>query len=173
MLKAGAAAEFLEIFFRKISVEISDSNSRNIDQLKRIEFQFRIGIIDENVYSTIENKLMENPLFSKLFQNHYRLKEFTTEVLAGVLRSDQALLDSFVNKVLGIKGKNFVVDTQRLYQDVTVDMVFSNDDTLCFLEHTVQAVAEKQMTLLENAKPYYLPNARIFSGISEILLQIL
>lgn len=108
---------------------------------------------------------MKNPLFSKLFQSHYQLKEFTTEVLAGVLRSDQALLDSFVNKVLGINGKNFVVDTQRLYQDVTVDMVFSNDETLCFLQHTVQAVAEKQMALLGKCQALLLTEPQEYSEV--------
>ncbi len=99
---------------------------------------------------------MENKLFSKLFHNTYRLEDFTTEVLTGVLRSNQALLDSFVNKVLGIEGNNFVVDTQCIYQNLTVNMVFSNDDTLCFLENTVQAVVKEQTAHLEKCEAVLL-----------------
>ena len=65
-------------------------------------------------------RFMENPLFSQLFHNTYGLEDFITEILAGVLRSDPALLDSFVNKVLGIKGRDFIVETQRIYGDLTV-----------------------------------------------------
>jgi hypothetical protein len=108
---------------------------------------------------------MEKSLFSQLFHNHYGLKDFTTQVLAGVLRSDQALLDNFVNNVLGIKGKNFVVDTQRLYQDVLVDMVFSNEDTLCFLEHTVQAIAEEQMAHLGKCQALLVAEQQEYSRV--------
>ncbi|MEN8217940.1 MAG: hypothetical protein ABFS56_16540 [Pseudomonadota bacterium] len=99
---------------------------------------------------------MENPLFTKLFHNSYRLEDFTTEILAGVLRSNQALLDGFVNKVLAIKGRNFSVETQRTYQDLTVDMVFSNNKTLCFMENTVQAVVTEQREQLEKCEAILL-----------------
>ncbi len=105
---------------------------------------------------------MENSLFSQLFHNAYGLEDFATEILAGVLRSDQALLDDFVNKVLGINGCNFRVETQRTYQDLTVDMVFSNKDTLCFLENTVQPIVAEQQALLEKCQTVLLakhPNA--------------
>jgi len=85
---------------------------------------------------------MNNPLFSQLFHNAYGLEDFTTEILAGVLRSDQALLDNFVNKILGIKGRNFVLETQRFYDDLTIDLVFFNNKNLCFLANSVQTVIE-------------------------------
>jgi len=113
----------------------------------------------------MEKKLMKNPLFSKLFQGSYGLEEFTTEILAGVLRSNQALLDSFVNKVLGIEGDNFVVNTQHTYQDLTINMVFSNDETLCFLENTVQAVVKEQTAHLEKCQAFLLAEQQEYSNV--------
>jgi hypothetical protein len=96
---------------------------------------------------------MENPLFISLFQQgHYNLEDFTTEVLAGVLRSNQTLLDGFVNQVLGIKGEHFALETQGVYGDLTIDMVLSNQDTLCFLTLNTQAVAEEKKELLETSE---------------------
>ena len=46
---------------------------------------------------------MENQLFCKLFtHSSYKLEDFATEVLAGILSSHPSLLDSFVNKILKI-----------------------------------------------------------------------
>jgi len=100
---------------------------------------------------------MENPLFVKLFQRgHYSLEDFTTEVFAGVLRSDQTLLDTFVNQVLGIQGTNFGLETWETYGDFTIDMIFSNQESLCFLENNTQAMAEKKITLLEKCEALLL-----------------
>ena len=76
---------------------------------------------------------MPNSLFNKLFYNTYKLKTFTTEILAGVLQSNQKLLDDFVNTVLNIKGSNFVVETQSTNDCSEPDMIFSNEQSLCFL----------------------------------------
>lgn len=108
---------------------------------------------------------MEQHLFSKLFHNTYDLEDFTTEILAGVLRSDQALLDSFVNKVLGIEGSHFVVDTQSTYQNLTVDMVFSNEESLCFLENTAQPVVEEQLSQLEKCEAVLLGEQEEYSQV--------
>ncbi|OAD18817.1 hypothetical protein THIOM_005577 [Candidatus Thiomargarita nelsonii] len=108
---------------------------------------------------------MENSLFSQLFHNAYGLEDFTTEILAGVLRSNQALLDGFVNKVLGIKGRHFSVKTQRTYRDLNVDMVFSNNKTLCFLENTVQAVVTEQLAHLEKCEEILLAQQAEYPNI--------
>ncbi|RKZ49895.1 MAG: hypothetical protein DRR16_07750 [Candidatus Parabeggiatoa sp. nov. 3] len=100
--------------------------------------------------------MMKNQLFSRLLHNAYGLEDFTSEVLAGVLRSNQALLDNFVNKVLGIKGRNFRVETQMSYQALTVDMVFSNKTNLCFLENQVHAIVEEQTHRLEKCEQILL-----------------
>ena len=99
---------------------------------------------------------MENHLFTKLFNNVGGLEDFSTEILAGVLRSNQTLLDSFVNKVLGIKGHNFKIETQRSYQNVTINLVFSNEKTLCFLENTIQAVVAEQLDHLKKCESILL-----------------
>ncbi|MCK5719165.1 MAG: hypothetical protein KAH84_04350 [Thiomargarita sp.] len=93
---------------------------------------------------------MEKPLFSQLFYGTYELESFATEVLAGVLCSEQALLDSFVNKVLGIKGRNFTVKTQYIYDDISINMVFSNKENLCFLENAANIITENQHSNLQD-----------------------
>jgi hypothetical protein len=83
---------------------------------------------------------MENQWLSKLFTHStYRLEDFTTEVLAGILCSDQTLLDSFVSIVLKIEGSDFKLETQKVYSNSKINMVFFNDRTLCFLENQVVA----------------------------------
>ncbi|WP_223588948.1 PD-(D/E)XK nuclease family protein [Neobacillus bataviensis] len=61
------------------------------------------------------------------------LEDFVTELLAGVLQTDQQLLDRFVNEVLLIDGVDFTVDSQVFF----IDLVFENDSTICFLENKV------------------------------------
>jgi len=96
---------------------------------------------------------LENKLFNRLFTHStYNLEEFTTEVLAGVLRSDQTLLDNFVNKVLKIEGRNFNVETQQSHLNIQPDMVFSNKEILCFLQSKVDSFVETaQLEKLKNA----------------------
>ncbi len=108
---------------------------------------------------------MKNPLFTHLFHKTYGLENFSTEVLAGVLRSDQALLDSFVNNLLGIQGHHFNIETERTYQDLTIDMVFFNEDSLCFLENTVQAVAIGYPDRLEKCEAILLGEQQEYSNV--------
>jgi len=95
---------------------------------------------------------LEIRLFSRLFAHStYDLEEFTTEILAGILRSNQTLLDNFVNQVLTIEGENFIVDTHQTYGESAVDMVFSNKTTLCFLQSKVDTfVPTMQLEKLKN-----------------------
>lgn len=91
-------------------------------------------------------------LFIKLFdlysQSKKPLEDFTTELLAGVLQADAILLNEFVNEFLGIDGKDFKLSTQKLYQykdkksidkKSIIDMVFENQDSICFLENKVNS----------------------------------
>jgi hypothetical protein len=90
------------------------------------------------------------------------LEDFVTEVLAGILQTNQSLRDSFVNEVLLIEGSNFKVSTQIRYSlpdDVNciIDLVFENEDSICFLENKVMAnegdrQLERYATVLENIK---------------------
>lgn len=95
---------------------------------------------------------MQNQLFGKLFsRSSYVLEDFATEVLTGILRSEQALLDDFVNNVLKIQGKNFSVETQKNYGNLKVDIIFVNKDSLCFLQSKVDSFVEtRQLEQLKN-----------------------
>ena len=87
---------------------------------------------------------MKTNLFVKLLSLHHPtipLKDFTTEVLGGILSSNQSLLDSFVNRVLKISGSQFKIKTRTFHRMATrkdlccrVDLVFENENYLCFLE---------------------------------------
>lgn len=66
-------------------------------------------------------------------------EDFTTEVLAGVLQSDQSILDEFVNEILLIPGIKFQVETQKAIDGSRIDMVFENKDTICFLENKIES----------------------------------
>lgn len=81
------------------------------------------------------------------------LEDLTTEFLAGVLESEQELLNSFVNEVLQIAGSEYSLFTQKTYksdEDVhdenqrfrRIDMVFSNRDNLIFLENKIESAEE-------------------------------
>jgi len=70
-------------------------------------------------------------------------ENFTTEVLTGILEVNQERLDQFVNNVLKIEGNGFSVYSQKRYalQDDKarrIDMVFENEDILCFLENKIE-----------------------------------
>ncbi|RDI36475.1 PD-(D/E)XK nuclease family protein [Falsibacillus pallidus] len=72
------------------------------------------------------------------------LEDFTTEVLAGVLKSDQGMLDDFVHKMLHQDGGHWKVMTQVYYPledslDCFVDMVFHNEDSIAFIENKVDS----------------------------------
>jgi hypothetical protein len=72
------------------------------------------------------------------------LEDFTTELLAGVLRSNQAWLDAFVSKVLTLEGGEWRVTTQKYYPlsnhfNCIVDMVFYNKDSIAFVENKVDS----------------------------------
>ncbi len=87
---------------------------------------------------------MKTNLFVKLLSLHnptVPLKDFTTEVFGGILSSNQSLLDTFVNRVLKMSGSNFKIKTRNYYKMANrqeffcrVDLVFENENSLCFLE---------------------------------------
>lgn len=74
------------------------------------------------------------------------IEDFTTEILAGVLRSNQSMLDGFVNTVLKIPGDGYQVVTQKFYplkddSNCRVDMVFFSENQICFMENKVDTTA--------------------------------
>ena len=86
---------------------------------------------------------MFNPIFVNLlrlyssYSQKTPVEDFTTEVLAGVLQSDPTLLTNFVNQVLEIEGDGFTVTTQVSFSNARIDMVFTNNTTVCFLENNL------------------------------------
>ena len=104
---------------------------------------------------------MESHLFNKLFSHSlYGMEEFATEVLAGILRSDQELLDRFVNQILKIEGQNFTVEVPQNSGEIKPDLVFSNKTILCFLQAKVDTFVRSAQ--LENLK-------NVLNGQSESL----
>lgn len=100
-------------------------------------------------------------------------EDFTTEVLCGVLCSNQTILDSFVNTVLKIAGENFSVVTQKSYPSSRVDMVFENNDSIIFLENKVGSeegngqLSKYAELLCEQDKKYYLRFCTKFLELKE------
>lgn len=74
-------------------------------------------------------------------ENSTPLEDFTTELLAGVLSNNNALLHSFVNDFLELEGEGFSVKTQKHYKNEKsiIDMVFENENTTCFIENKVHS----------------------------------
>lgn len=73
------------------------------------------------------------------------MEDFCTEALAGILRSDPELLQSFVEEVLQLPVENsYNLKTQKSYYldakgKSIIDMIFESGSTLCFLEMKVHA----------------------------------
>jgi hypothetical protein len=69
------------------------------------------------------------------------LERFTTEIFCGVLRSDESLLNIFLQEFAGIEEKNanFKICTEKTYNNSRIDIVFKNDDYLIFLEAKVNS----------------------------------
>lgn len=87
------------------------------------------------------------------------LEDFVTELVAGILQTDQQLLDCYVNEVLLIDGTGFEVESQVPFslpsdQNCIIDLVFKNDSIICFLENKVASgegnrQLERYITVLE------------------------
>ena len=82
-----------------------------------------------------------------LYQSHSSntpLERFTTEAFCGVLRSDSALLESFLRKFAGIENETgFEIFTEKSYpyngSNPRIDVAFKNKNYLIFLEIKVDS----------------------------------
>ena len=82
-----------------------------------------------------------------LYQSHSSntpLERFTTEAFCGVLRSDSALLESFLRKFAGIENETgFNIFPEKPYpyngSNPRIDVVFENKNYLIFLEIKVDS----------------------------------
>lgn len=72
------------------------------------------------------------------------LEDYTTEIIVGLLKSNNYMLDDFVNDILEISGDSFRIESQRKFYlkndiDCIVDIVIENEDIICFLENKVNS----------------------------------
>lgn len=105
----------------------------------------------------------------KLFRSSNALKtpmeDFCTECLAGILKSDQKLLNDFVNEVLGIESKDtFHLKTQATYYSADgekniIDMVFESASSICLLE--MKVYSSEGYNQLENYYKVLMNNPKI------------
>lgn len=84
-------------------------------------------------------------LFKSSSQNE-PLEDFTTELLAGLLRSDPSLCKRFCQDFLAIPGEQFSTRTQVYYPKIAaeennsfVDLVIESSEAICFIENKVEA----------------------------------
>lgn len=85
----------------------------------------------------------------KLYSSHQintPLEDFTTEIFANILDQNEEIRRRFVNEILKIEGAGFSVSTQESFQFTNngrklckIDMVFRNEDSICFLENKVHS----------------------------------
>lgn len=109
----------------------------------------------------------------KLYRNSNSItpfEDFTTEILAGILESNQEILDTFVNELLKIEGDDFYLRTQKTYRlnedtSVRIDLVFENDGSICFVENKVESFEG------ENQLDNYADVLDQFSGIKKTYLR--
>lgn len=74
------------------------------------------------------------------------LEDFTTEILVNILHGNAIIRNRFVNELLKIQGDEFSVSSQETFsflQDgrssCKIDMVFRNEESICFLENKVHS----------------------------------
>ncbi len=77
-----------------------------------------------------------------MYQSHSSktpMEDFTTELLRGVLASNQELTDAFVQHFFKVEETGFSIEAQKSYPEYNskVDMVFENQNTLIFLENKI------------------------------------
>lgn len=72
-------------------------------------------------------------------------ERFTTEAFCGVLRSDSALLESFLHNFAEIENETgFTIFTEKPYEGSFIDVVFENKNYLIFLEIKVDSSEGKR-----------------------------
>lgn len=79
----------------------------------------------------------------RMYQSHSSktpMEDFTTELLRGVLASNQELIDDFVKYFFPIQESGFGIETQKSYPTSKIDMVISNKSTVIFIENKVNSV---------------------------------
>lgn len=89
---------------------------------------------------------MLNNLYKLYLKNTSKtpLEDFTTEAFAGILKFDSKIKNDFTRVFLKIPERDYEIKTQVKYDlenDVNciIDLVFENDDFICFIENKVNS----------------------------------
>ncbi len=74
------------------------------------------------------------------------LEDFTTEILVHILNANSDIMSIFVSDILKINGDNFIASSQETFafekrgrRFCKVDVVFRNENQICFLENKVHS----------------------------------
>ena len=114
---------------------------------------------------------MENPLFVnllRLYSSHRKKtpwEDFFTEVLAGVLQSDQQLLNDYAHEILKLPEDQFSLLTQARYSDSIIDMVFVGKRCICFVENKIDS-PEGYGQLSKYAQSHFIEPPNQFEAIA-------
>ena len=84
----------------------------------------------------------------RLYQKNTKklpVEDFTTELLAGVLKNDVDLKRKFCSELLELDSRNFRVKSQKRYRldafpDCIIDIVIEGDKEICFIENKVNSL---------------------------------
>ena len=89
---------------------------------------------------------MINNLFKLYLRNTSKtpLEDFTTEAFAGILKYDPIIKNEFIRVFLKIPQGEYQIKTQVKYDlendmNCIVDLVFENEDIICFIENKVNS----------------------------------
>ena len=114
-------------------------------------FSLNSAIITVQVLQNTRDLMKSTNLFSRIIKYKSRkeskrtaFEDFCTECLAGILESDPHLQRSFIRDVVWIpESEHYQLKTQKYYHfnnsSMIIDMEFSSQESLCFLEMKVHA----------------------------------
>ncbi|MGY3053772.1 hypothetical protein ACVWYG_001973 [Pedobacter sp. UYEF25] len=75
------------------------------------------------------------------------LEDFTTEIFVNILETHPKIREKFVKDILKIDGDGFSISSQETFSftknsrtSCKIDIVFRNEDSICFLENKVHSV---------------------------------
>lgn len=92
------------------------------------------------------------------------VEDFTTEAFASLLECDEIILNTFLTEILNAQINYCTIETQKHYtlnsdSHSIIDLVISNQDTICFVENKVESAEgknqlEKYADILDNLIEY-------------------
>jgi hypothetical protein len=82
-------------------------------------------------------------LYSKVNSNT-PVEDFTTEVFASILETDEEILNIFISEILDLNFDDFQIETQKNYtlnsgERAIIDIVLKSQNIICFIENKVES----------------------------------